>query len=59
LIKFGILKKNLLLHFNKKLDLKIMAQEKNNDSLIDVENVFSKTELFVEEHKKNITIIII
>jgi len=35
-----------------------MAQEKNNDSLIDVENVFSKTELFVEEHKKNITIIL-
>lgn len=35
-----------------------MAQEKNNESLIDVENVFSKTELFVEENKKNITIIL-
>jgi tetratricopeptide (TPR) repeat protein len=41
----------------KKLDL-IMAKEKNDDSLIDVENVFSKTELFIEEHKKNITIIL-
>ena len=35
-----------------------MAHEKNDDSLIDVENVFSKTELFFEENKKNITIIL-
>ncbi len=46
------------MHFNNRIRIKIMAQEKNDDSLIDVENVFSKTELFFEENKKNITIIL-
>jgi tetratricopeptide (TPR) repeat protein len=35
-----------------------MAKEKNDDSLIDVDTVFSKTELFIEENRKNITIIL-
>jgi len=34
-----------------------MAQEKNDDSLIDVENIFSKTELYFEENKRTITIV--
>lgn len=36
-----------------------MAQEKNDDSLIDVENAFSKTELYIEENRKTLTIILL
>ncbi len=35
-----------------------MAEVKNNDSLLDVDEAFSKTELYFEENKKSILIII-
>src|SRR6218665_2706152 len=58
-IKLRILQKKPIFAIRKqKILISSMAQEQKNDTLVDVEQAFSRTELFIENNKKRLTIIV-